>query len=191
MSARAPARWVCVVSICAATVAMACTRGPSIRHHRADGARRTVVEQNGATASAAPRLSGGDSLAHLLRALASRKGAFVAGEPGGSWAYTGDVRYLDAIAAFQDSAVARLVDCLADMRPAAATVNGRPASVGAMCYEALTHMAYYEAYEDRPDGPDKYADWEGDVTPAATAAERMRAQRAWRAVVRARRVSLL
>ena len=178
-----------LLTIALAAVLAACTRQKEVRQPN-DTARKAVVAAPPAEHARAVR-SPTDSLAYLLQGLAVQKGEFAVGAPGDRWAYSGDVGYLDAVAAFQDQAVARLVDCLADMRPAAATANGHPVPIGAMCYEALTHMAYYEAYEDQPDGPNKYGSWEGDVTPVASGPERERAQRAWKRVLKERRVSLL
>ena len=177
-----------VIAVAAALAG--CTPQQEIRRQPSDTAQKVVV--------AAPRSqhrppvrTATDSLSHLIQGLAVQPGTLVAGTPGDQWTYSGDVGYLNAIAAFQDLAVAKLVDCLADMHPTAATANGHPVPMGAMCYVALTHMAYYEAFEDRPDGPSKYASWEGDVTPVASSIERARAQRAWKRVLHQRRVSLL
>ena len=57
---------------------------------------------------------------------------------------------------------------------------------GAMCYWALVGIAYYEWYEDNPGA----SSWPGEIGPTASASQLKAAQKAWEAVVRARRYRL-
>ena len=132
-----------------------------------------------------------DSLERLISNLAAMPGEF--GESGGSgaWLLPAAEPSFDAIAAFGDSAVARLVDCMSDTSSAVPTLMGRHVSLGIVCYEVLSHVAYYEAYDDEPEGPNKYRAWEGDIPPSATHDQLLKAQIAWRSVIRQKRYRLL
>jgi hypothetical protein len=109
----------------------------------------------------------------------------------GTWRLETAGPVFEAVAAFGDSAVVRLVDCMRDTTRARTIARGRAVLAGAMCYEALIHMAYYEAYDQRPDSAGKYEPWEGDLTPTANAKELLRAQSAWQMVVRAKMYRVL
>ena len=68
--------------------------------------------------------------------------------------------------------VPALVACIDDPRPAAATLDGRPVSLGVMCYQALRQTAYVEA-----------DNWPGHIGLFALPSERTAAKEAWQAAL--------
>jgi hypothetical protein len=73
-----------------------------------------------------------------------------------------------------------LVDCLDNSAPSRSTLDGRPVSVGMVCYEALTQLVYYEP--TAPSG-DVALEWEGYVAPSASAQDLRAAKKAWMQMV--------
>ncbi|GAB4354967.1 MAG: hypothetical protein Kow00114_05040 [Kiloniellaceae bacterium] len=71
-----------------------------------------------------------------------------------------------------DDTLAALVACIDDPRPAAATLDGAPVSLGALCYQALRQSAYVEA-----------ENWPGYIGPLADPEARATAKRAWQAAL--------
>src|SRR3546814_15058636 len=65
-----------------------------------------------------------------------------------------------------------LVACIDDPRPARATLDGAPVTLGVVCYQALRLVAYVEA-----------TGWPGHIGPLASPAARRAAKRAWQAVL--------
>jgi hypothetical protein len=135
-------------------------------------ARPSVAEGNSLQGPA-------DSLGVLTGNLGQLPGSYSIGAHG-QWVFSGDRKLFEAIAAHEDSAVARLVDCLDDTTAAIATVEGRPVSVGVLCYEALRFAAYAE-----PEGIDS-GEWPGTVMPTTTGQGLRDAKAAWLKVVRQR-----
>jgi len=131
--------------------------------------------------SAVSILAPDDSLTRLIDRLSITSGVWL---QGAEWSSLDIPRLLDAFEPFGDSAVVRLVDCMDDDRPAAATVERDTIARGAMCYAALTHIAYYEAFAHRPDDEHMMDPWRGDMSLGASPSVRRKAQAAWRAVVR-------
>lgn len=129
-----------------------------------------------------------DSLGKLIVQLRNLPGSLDSAATSG---ISIDVHVLGAIGDFGDSAVVRLVTCMGDSTQARATLNGSRLPMGAVCHFTLTRMAYYEAYDDRPEGPGKYDHWVGDAPLGASMDELRHAQTAWRAVVRRRAYHLL
>lgn len=125
-----------------------------------------------------------DSLDRLIGVLRKLPGSFQRIRPGGPHAFTGDREIILAISAFEDSAVVRLVDCLDDLEPATATLNGERVPMGVMCAEALRFTASYEATDE--DG-DIDATWPGYFNLPASPEELRAAKRAWQEVVREKR----
>jgi len=66
-----------------------------------------------------------------------------------------------------------LVACIDDPRPARATLDGQPVSLGVMCYRALRLIAYVELPQ-----------WPGHIGPLATPAQRKAAREAWQEALR-------
>ena len=124
-----------------------------------------------------------DSLSRLLNALQRLPGQFVRGSTGArTYEFVGERSLLGAFAAFGDSAVRRLADCLDSREPAAAIAKGRRVALGTMCYVALTTIAYHEATDE---SGDSRGGWAGVVlSPVASAARMRAAKRAWLTVVR-------
>ncbi|HEX7041204.1 MAG TPA: hypothetical protein VF202_13890 [Trueperaceae bacterium] len=140
------------------------------------------------TASAATPISGAtatpepaDSLGKLIEKLGQLPGSFERTGRSGAYAFTGDRNVIHAIVLFEDAAVPRLVDCLDNTEPAAATLNGEPVPVGVMCYEALRFTASYEATDEQGDLDPT---WPGYIGPDATAEDLRAAKGAWEEVVR-------
>ncbi len=138
------------------------------------GSRSDRAPSNAATTSAQT-----DSIAVLIERLRAAPGRYVQ-LPTRLWELQGMDAILESFVEFRDSAVARLVDCLDRSEPTATTVGGRPVLLGALCFEALTHIAYAE-----PEGSESGA-WPGVVFPTATAARLTAAKGAWVTVVRSR-----
>ena len=120
-----------------------------------------------------------DSLGVLTANLQQLRGSYSIGAHG-QWVFSGDRKLFEVIAAHGDSAVARLVDCLDNTTAALATVEGRPVSMGVLCYEALRFTAYAE-----PEGIDS-GEWPGTVMPTTTGQGLRDAKAAWLKVVRQR-----
>jgi hypothetical protein len=80
---------------------------------------------------------------------------------------------------------------MGDTTKSTSTAAGRAVPIGIVCYEALAHIAYYEAYDDRPQGTGKYAQWPGEIDATASVARLRRAQIAWRAAIRQKRYRFL
>jgi len=68
--------------------------------------------------------------------------------------------------------LAALAGCIDDPRLAAARLDGKAASLGALCYQALRLFAYVEA-----------ENWPGHIGPHADPAARAAAKRAWQAAL--------
>lgn len=66
-------------------------------------------------------------------------------QPNGPYVFTGDRDIIYAFSTFEDSAVVRVVECLDDLEPAAATLDGDPVPMGVMCLEVLRCTASSEA----------------------------------------------
>jgi hypothetical protein len=120
-----------------------------------------------------------DSLGVLTANLRQLRGSYSIGAHG-QWVFSGERKLFEAIAAHEDSAVVRLVDCLDDTTAALATVEGRPVPVGVLCYEALRFTAYAE-----PEGINS-GEWPGTVMPTTTEQGLRDAKAAWLEVVRHR-----
>jgi len=119
----------------------------------------------------------GDSLGVLTAKLEKLSGSYSIGAHG-QWVFSGERTLFGAIAEHQDSAVARLVNCLDDTTASLATVEGRRVPLGVLCYEALRFTAYAE-----PEGIDS-GEWPGTVMPTATGSALRAAKAAWLEVVR-------
>lgn len=78
-----------------------------------------------------------------------------------------------------EGSLAALVDCIDDPRPAAATLDGKPVTLGALCYQALRQSAYVEA-----------DNWPGHIGPLADPAARKAAKQAWQQALSERRYVL-
>ena len=153
-----------------------------------DGTARGAGKTPETTPSAAGS-SQGDSLRVLVRELASLQGWFSQTGIGFAWEFEGPTDLFHSIADYGDSAVVRLVFCLSDTTEAAATAEGRRVLVGAVCYEALRRVAYFEW------DPSEYTDaprrrWPGVVDPTANPEELRAAQQAWAQIVREHRYIL-
>ena len=70
-----------------------------------------------------------------------------------------------------------LVECLDDDRPSKSRLDGMPITVGAMCYEVLSNLVYYEPTT---------ATWPGYISPKASLQEMRDAKAAWTQVVKAK-----
>lgn len=75
--------------------------------------------------------------------------------------------------------LATLAGCIDDPRPAAARLDGKAATLGAVCYQALRLFAYVEA-----------ENWPGHIGPLAGPAARRGAKRAWQDALAERRYVL-
>jgi hypothetical protein len=101
-----------------------------------------------------------------------------------TFAFISETRILEAIAAYNQRAVPRLVECLGDTKLARATAEhvGR-IRVGVLCYEALVYTDYFQARNSAQRWPEGFIDstfFNFNADPA----ELRRAQRAWRAYLR-------
>lgn len=120
----------------------------------------------------------------LIDSLGRMRGRFIQ-SPGGAWTFSPEpVGVVRAFAAHGDSAVAALVECLGDTTKASATVRDEPIVRGIMCVEILRRIAYPTEFEDADSG------WAGSVFPTSSASDLVRAQEAWRRVVRLKRYRL-
>jgi hypothetical protein len=128
-----------------ALLLIACSGDASARHQAA----QSSVQVSAATASSsAASPTHADSLGRLIGRLAQLGGEFKRARHTKGWIYESQsTSIFAAIREFRDSAVVRLVDCLEDGRLSTTHADGRLVPVGAMCYQALRHVAYYESYE--------------------------------------------
>jgi len=124
-----------------------------------------------------PRVAG--TPAPIARQLREMPGTFSAADGGDDYAYsnlpalralTSDGRQIDA-----------LVACIDDVTPSRSTFQGRPVTVGFMCYEGLTQAGYYEPAASNGDIP---RTWPGWLTPRSSPAAQRAAQAAWQRVIR-------
>jgi hypothetical protein len=98
--------------------------------------------------------------------------------------FTGDQAVFLAASSLGDSAVARLVDCMDSDVGVAATLHGKPVTLGVLCYLTLNITAYYEPYEAHAENdPHRYDRWPGYLTLPTTSARLRAAKRAWQEVV--------
>ena len=134
-----------------------------------------------AQTASAPLVSATDSMGSLIHRLRTATGTFQR-EGDGAYRLSGDRGLLEAMRAFGDSAVSRLVACLDDTTTATATLDDRPVTLGVMCNEALRAVAYYEA-TDQSGG---LTSWPGSVDARASVDQLVRAKQAWQQVVRRR-----
>jgi hypothetical protein len=163
-------------------VLISCSRGSS----------RISVPQSGthsvsATSSGVAK-SSGKVLAELIDSLSRLGGTFDRGGLG-HWEFSGDQQLFGQIAAFSDSAVVRLVQCLDDTLPARARADNRPVPRGFMCYTALERTAYYE-WDPREYHNATNHRWPGVLEPSAHPAELRAARAAWAEVVAKKQYSL-
>lgn len=131
-----------------------------------------------------------DSLERMVARLATLPGEFVRRDHR-TWVFSDGGGPLHGPAAFGHAAVARLVACLDDARPAAATVDGRPVLVGAMCGHALRWMAYPRELEAESGWADRPERSPFEVEPTASPDELRAAKAAWSRAVRNGTYSLL
>ena len=117
----------------------------------------------------------GKSLNELINLLRSINGTFDEPSVRG---FSGDITLFDAIAEYKNVAVEYLVDCMDNIDPVTARTNdGRPASLGMMCYVALRYTAYYE--------PEVGEDWQGIIiTMHPTVNELRTVKEAWHKVIK-------
>jgi len=121
-----------------------------------------------------------DTLDRLIERLKTVGGTFTRAGAEHDFRFDGSLEVVRALSAFGDSAVARLVECMDREEPTTTTLQGRPVPLGAMCFDALRRIAYYEATDAEGDVD---ADWPGYITVAADREARLRAQAAWKVVV--------
>jgi uncharacterized protein YceK len=105
----------------------------------------------------------------------------------GTYTWRADVnryQYSDAqgveriLAAYpRDQLLLSMVECLDDATPSKSTFDGNPIAVGAMCYEVLSNLVYYEPTT---------ATWPGYVSPKASLQQMRDAKAAWAKVVRSK-----
>lgn len=131
----------------------------------------------------------GDSLDRLIGSLRELKGQFR--QESGEWFSPEIQAVFPAMSSFRDSTVTRLTECLSDTAMAKVTLAGAPVRLAVVCGYVLRNVAYYEAFDDRPHGPEKYKPWPGDVSVTASPEEYRVAQRAWQEVIRKKAYHLL
>ncbi len=124
-----------------------------------------------------------DTLTKLIDRLGTTPGQFHR-MPNGQYELTGGDSLLRPFAGLGDSAVARLVDCLDRTDSTAVIVDGHRALLGALCYEALTYVAYSE-----PEGS-LSGDWAGVVFPNANPEQLRAAKAAWLPLLSGKRYHL-
>lgn len=132
------------------------------------------------TAAALPSAAQGDTIDQLIAELRNVSGSFTRQGAGHDYRFDGSLDVVRALAEHGDSAVSRLVECMDREDPTQATLNGRSVPLGALCFDALRRIAYYEATDDQGDIDGK---WPGYITVAAEREARLEAQAAWREVV--------
>ena len=81
----------------------------------------------------------------LVLALGHLPGEFryIDAERTGSY-FTGGEDLFHALGRADTVAVPRLIECLGDLRPSAATVDGRPVQRAKMCFRAFGYTPYYQ-----------------------------------------------
>ena len=121
------------------------------------------------------------SLRDLLSRLRSVQGEYERSSNRGVWEFKGNRDLFVAIAAYEDFAMPRLVECLGRTEASAVTVNGRPVPLGVVCYQALMTTAYYEHGDANGDIT---FDWPGYIGPEASPEQLKAAQAAWHDVVK-------
>ena len=146
--------------------------------------RRETVRQGEAAASTAARRPA--TLDARIRALAAWRGR-VGDAAADSVLRDWFAPYADS-GAVADTAVVRLVACMARTEPSGAVVHGQPVLVGALCHAALQQFVYHE--EVGADGG-LTAEWAGDIGLAASPTQIRAAYGAWSEVVRQRTYATL
>ena len=158
-----------IVSILVLAIMSACAQEPQTQ----DALGESV-------AAAAPSTIAQDTLGRLIQRLKTVGGTFTRTGSEHDYRYDGSLEVVRALASFGDSAVARLVQCMDREDTTSTTLEGKAVPLGAMCFDALRRIAYYEATDSEGDID---ADWPGYITVAASRAERLRAKDAWEEVV--------
>lgn len=142
---------------------------------------RVSAQDSATLTSHVPGLSTTDSLNALFARLPLVPG--VLGERIAD--FVGDRSIFEAISAFGDSAVPRLVNCLDRTDATHVTLHDRPVSLGELCVVVLDLTAYYEAFDERPlNDPQRYDPWAGDVSLPATPQQLRVAKAAWLIVLK-------
>lgn len=78
---------------------------------------------------------------------------------------------------YPKSTVAVLIECLDDTSASASVLDGKPVSLGIVCYEGLSLLVYYEPTDA---GGDVAANWPGFISPKASPEEMRNAKAAWK-----------
>ena len=91
-------------------------------------------------------------------------------------------KVLDKHPEVSQGVISNLVECLDQMKPSSTSLKGKPVPLGVMCYEALSSICYYEAF-DKDGG---ITEWEGTVLPDATESDLQSSKKAWEIIVNER-----
>ena len=91
-----------------------------------------------------PATSASSDIDSLIIALGRLPGEFryIDAERTGSY-FTGGEALFRAVGRADTLGVQRLIECFGDLRPSAATVDGRPVQHAKMCFRAFTFTPYY------------------------------------------------
>jgi len=117
----------------------------------------------------------------LVEDLLRVKGSYTWRQDLKRYEYSARDRLETIVSAVQrDDAAVMLIDCIDNSMASNSTLEGMPVSVGMICYEALTQLAYYEP--TAPNG-DVAASWPGYVSPHATPVQMKAAKEAWRRAI--------
>ncbi len=113
--------------------------------------------------------------------LASIGGQYIWDEKSKRYNFTEKLKLEKIVSAEnRQQALPILVACMDDESPTQTKLIEKPVMLGVLCYQALTHLVYYEPTEP---GGDIAKSWPGHILPNATLTELRAAKRAWQQVL--------
>lgn len=116
--------------------------------------------------------AGGGPGRAIEEALLAAEGRFIWEDARQDYIFSDRSGLFELLSPMPESDLPILVACIDDPRPARATLDGAPVTLGVVCYQALRLVAYVEA-----------TGWPGHIGPLASPAARSAAKRAWQAVL--------
>jgi hypothetical protein len=122
-----------------------------------------------------------DKKSNLKSILSQLHGDFTWRDDLGRYDYSEKLKIEEALSTQSpEKTVDIFVDCLDSTSESQSRIDNKPASLGIICYEALTQLVYYEP--TTADG-DISQNWPGYISPKSSFQEMQKAKQAWKKVI--------